>query len=239
MARETHFRQQERRDGLRRVAILAELSEAALDEVAQSCTWRQYDSGERILDYQDASTDVFFLLTGKARAIIYSSEGQAVVFVDLKPATMFGEIAAIDRRPRSAGIEAVEPCAVASLSADKFESLILSEPSVALASLRHLTADVRRLSERVFEFSTMVVQNRIHAELVRLARDAGQRGREVLLSPAPSLSDIASRISTHREAVSREISRLIAIGLVRRQDGNLRITNLARLVELVNEAKGE
>ena len=231
--------QNERVSGLKRLPILAGLSEAAIEPVAQSCLWRRYDAGEQIVGYQDSSTDVYFLLAGKARAIIYSPEGKAVIFADLQPGMMFGEIAAIDRKPRSASIEGLEPCTIASLSTDKFESLMLSEPSVAVATLRHVTADVRRLSERVFEFSTMVVQNRIHAELLRLAGEAGQQHAEVVLTPAPSLSDIANRISTHREAVSRELSRLSAIGLLRREGGDLRITNLAKLVELVDEAKGE
>jgi CRP-like cAMP-binding protein len=229
----------ERIAGLARLPILAKLPDAALERVAQSCTWRQCEPGEQILGYQDTSTDVFFLLAGKARAIIYSLEGRAVVFADLKPATMFGEIAAIDRKARSAGIEALEPCTIASLSADQFEDLMLREPSVALATLRHIAADVRRLSERVFEFSALAVQNRIHAELLRLAGETQQRGPEVVLSPAPSLSDIANRISTHREAVSRELSRLASRGLLRREGGNLRITSLPRLAELVHEAKGD
>src|SRR5262249_14299825 len=175
-----------------------------LEQVAQRWVWRKCDGGKQIVGYQDASTDVFFLLSGKARAIIHSAKGKDVVFVDLKATMMFGEIAAIDRGPRSASIEALEPCLIASLSSDAFEKLMLREPSVAIATLRHVAADVRRLSERVFEFSTLVVQNRIQAELLRLAGEAGERHGEAVLSPAPSLSDIADRISTHREAVSRE-----------------------------------
>lgn len=229
----------ERIAGLARLPILANLPEPALEPVAQSCTWRQYAPGEQVLGYQETSTDVSFLLAGKARAIIYSLEGKAVVFADLKPGAMFGEIAAIDRKARSASIEALEPCTIASLSANQFEALMLREPSVALATLRHVAADVRRLSERVFEFSTLAVQNRIHAELLRLAGEAQPKGAEVVLSPAPSLSDIANRISTHREAVSRELSRLAAGGLLRREGGNLRITSLPKLAELVHEAKGD
>jgi CRP-like cAMP-binding protein len=182
---------------------------------------------------------VFFLLAGKARAVIYSSTGKAVVFVDIKAPTMFGEIAAIDRGPRSASIQALEDCSIASLSADALERLMSREPSVAIAALRHIAGEVRRLSERVFEFSTLAVQNRIQAELLRLAREVGGDDSGVVLSPAPSLSDIANRISTHREAVSRELSRLTGTGLLRREAGNLRITDIAKLAELVAEAKGE
>jgi CRP/FNR family transcriptional regulator, cyclic AMP receptor protein len=72
-----------------------------------------------------------------------------------------------------------------------------------------------------------------------LAADSGQRDGQVLLSPAPSLSDIANRVSTHREAVSRELSRLGSVGLLRRERGDLRIMDIARLAMLVREAKGD
>lgn len=224
---------------LKQVPILSVLPGERLAELARTCKWRDYDAGEQVLSYHDASTEVFFLAAGKARVIIYSAEGKAVVFTDLKPGTMFGEIAAIDRGARSAGVEVTEPSTIASLTASQFESLLLREPAVALATLRHVTAEVRRLSERVLEFSTLVVQNRIHTELLRLAAEANQHQGQALLSPAPSLSDIADRISTHREAVSRELSRLGSVGLLRREGSDLRITDVARLERLVREAKGE
>ena len=231
--------QSERLAALKGVPILAQLSQARLEQVVGTCRWRDYDAGERILSYHDLSTEVFFLAAGKVRVIIYSADGKAVVFTDLKLGAMFGEIAAIDRAPRSAGVEAVQRSTIASLTAIQFERLLLEEPAVAVATLRHVAAEIRRLSERVLEFSTLVVQNRIHAELLRLAADARQENGQALLSPAPSLSDIANRVSTHREAVSRELSRLASIGLVRREGGDLRVPDLARLEMLVREAKGE
>ena len=96
--------QSDRAATLQRVPIFAKLSDSALERLARSCTWGQHESGEEILSFQDASTRILFLLSGKARVVIYSSEGKAVVFRDLTAGTMFGEIAAIDRRPRSASV---------------------------------------------------------------------------------------------------------------------------------------
>jgi CRP-like cAMP-binding protein len=229
----------ERLAALKRVPILSELPQARLELLAGTCRWQDYEAGEEILSYLSPSSEVFFVAAGKVRVIVYSAEGKAVVFTDLRPGAMFGEIAAIDRAARSAGVESVEPSTIASLTAAQFQSLLLDEPVVAVATLRHIAGEVRRLSERVLEFSTLAVQSRIHAELLRLATAAGARQGPVLLSPAPSLSDIADRISTHREAVSRELSRLGAAGLLRREGGDLRVTDVARLDRLVREAKGD
>jgi len=142
-----------------------------------------YDGGGQILSYHDPSTEVFFLAAGRARVIIYSAEARPWCSRTCGP----GNVRRDRRnrsRPRSASVEAIEPCTVASLTAAKFEGLLLRQPAVALATLRHMTEEVRRLSERVLEFSTLVVRNRIHAELLRLAADAGQRDGQSLLSPA-------------------------------------------------------
>ena len=227
----------ERVAALKRVSIFAKLSDSALERIAHRCTWGQHEAGEEILSFQDPSTKILVLLAGKARVVIHSREGKAVVFRDLTAGAMFGEIAAIDMGPRSATVEALASCTVASLSAEHFQRLILEEPPVALATLQHLAANVRRLSERDFEFSTLLVQNRVHAELLRLAMEAGG-GEEVMLSPAPSLSEIAAASVPHREAVSRELSRLAAIGLLRREGVNLTLTSVSKLTKLVHKARG-
>ena len=230
----------ERSAALRLVPALSGLSDSSLARLASICTWRHCKSDTLLLDYQDQSTDVFFILAGKARVMIYAADGNAVVFCHLDCGSMFGELSAIDGGARSAAIETMSDCTVASLTAVQFEHLVTTEPSVGLATIRQLVGDVRRLSERVHEFSTLVVQNRIQAELVRLASATGHRhGNSPLLDPAPSLTDIAERISTRREGVSRELSRLTALGLVRREGSGLRINNLAKLREMVREAKGE
>ena len=108
-------------------------------------------------------------------------------------------------------------------------------PEVAVATLEHLTYLVRRLTERVIEFSTLAVRNRIHAELLRLASERASNGTEVVIAPAPKHAEIASRVSTHREAVTRELNELARSGLVKRSENRLTICSLSDLRRLVEE----
>jgi CRP-like cAMP-binding protein len=103
--------------------------------------------------------------------------------------------------------------------------------------LRRLVACVRELTERVFDFSTLGVQNRLHAELLRLAKQEGVKGNTVRIDPAPRHSDIAGRISTYREQVSRELSEMAKQGLVQRSGSALVIPDVARLERLVAEVR--
>ena len=68
-------------------------------------------------------------------------------------------------------------------------------------------------------FSTLAVSNRIQAELLRLASLAPRAGKSARIAPAPTHTDIASRVSTHREAVTRELNRLSRAGLIERAGG--------------------
>src|SRR4029434_1028674 len=103
-----------------------------------------------------------------------------------------------------------EPCLVACMTASNFKKLLKRDHAVMMALLEHTVAQMRGLTGRVFEFSTLTVNNRIQAELVRLAQGGkllGGRGkcRQVCIDPFPRQVDIANRVSTHREAVTREL----------------------------------
>ena len=153
---------------LQRVALLKGLSPASLERAEQDCRWRRYEPGEPIVEYLDRSDDVFFLLSGEARVIIYSLSGKVVSFHELGAGDMFGEYPAIDGRPRSASVEAKTSCLVATMPAASFKVLLYSEPAAADALLRQLVATIWRLSTRVYEFSAAVMAitgRRIYAEM--------------------------------------------------------------------------
>ena len=80
--------------------------------------------------------------------------------------------------------------------------------------MQHLANLVRLLSERVVEFSPLGVNNRIHAELLRLAKKVSITGGSAGIAPVPTHGDIANRVSTHHEAMIRELNELKHKGLI-------------------------
>ena len=224
---------------LKTVSVLKGLPSETLARVQRRCAWRRYEPGEPIVDYLDGTDDVFFITAGEARVSIYSLAGKAVTFCDLGAGEMFGEYAAIDGAHRSASIEARTSCQVASMPAVAFREVLQSEPAVTLALLRDLVTKVRSLTTRVYEFSALAVNNRIQAELLRLSRLAPREGKSIRIAAAPTHAEIASRISTHREAVTRELNRLSRIGIIERQGGALLVKDVDRLAEMVHDVTGE
>jgi CRP-like cAMP-binding protein len=124
---------------------------------------------------------------------------------------------------------------IASMSAELFWEVLRRHETVCAAVLRRLTRAVRAVQQRVIEFSTLPVRSRLHAELIRLAQ-AGRSHSDsntAVIAPAPTHAEIASRISTHREAVTRELKQLARARLIERRGGALVIRNVAALMDMI------
>jgi len=104
---------------------------------------------------------------------------------DIGAGDWFGDLAAIDGRSRSADVDALEDSLLASLRPVQFRDLLQAHRVVCDRVLDRLVALVRDLTDRVFDFSTLGVQNRVHAELLRLAKEAGVERNVAKIVPAP------------------------------------------------------
>jgi CRP/FNR family cyclic AMP-dependent transcriptional regulator len=224
---------------LEAIAVFSGLPPDTLNRIQSRCSWRRYEPHEPIIEYLDASNDVFFLTAGEARVSIYSIDGKVVTFCDVGPGDMFGEIAAIDGGPRSTSIEARAKCLIASMSGSAFRELLHSEPAVAQAVLRYFAAKIRDLTTRVYELSALAVGNRIRSEVLRLARSSSRQAKSARIDMAPTHAEIASRTSTHREAVTRELNRLSRFGIIEQRGRTLTVKDIDRLAAMVHEVTGE
>src|SRR4029079_16874572 len=84
----------------------------------------------------------------------------------------------------------------------------------------------------------LAVNNRIQAELLRLASLGSQQGKGGRIVPAPTPGELTSAITAHREAVTRELNRLSKIGIIERRGGTLLVKDVDRLAEMVHDATG-
>ncbi|SEA12485.1 Crp/Fnr family transcriptional regulator [Variovorax sp. YR216] len=223
---------------LKHIALLEGLSQQRLDQLAQQCLWQSVPADTPLLLRSEEKSDVYFLVSGQLRVTTYSANGRQITFRDLNEGEHLGEIAAIDGRPRSADVVTLRPSVVASLDRLAFLELLRSEPTVAERVMQNLTSLVRQLSERVIDLSTMGVQNRVHAEVLRLARESGVEGNRARLDPAPTHAELASRVSTNREQVTRELNALQRAGVIEKDRKALVVLDVQRLVAMLAEVRG-
>jgi CRP/FNR family transcriptional regulator, cyclic AMP receptor protein len=223
--------------GLQSITLLKGVPVPALTELSRHCRWRRFEAGQQVISSAAPNQDVYLIVSGRVRATAFSATGRQVTYRDIPGGDWFGDFAAIDGLPRSADVVALEDTFLASISPDRFRRLLHEHPAVCDRVLLRLVAAVRELTERIFDYSTLGVQNRVHAELLRLAKKVGVTGNTARIDPAPRHADIAGQISTYREQVTRELSAMVKAGLIQRAGNALVIPDVDRLEKIVAQVR--
>jgi CRP/FNR family transcriptional regulator, cyclic AMP receptor protein len=195
--------------------LLKDVEAATARRYSQRISQATYEPEALVLDFDDASSDVFFINSGAVRVIVRNAGGREVILGDLREGDIFGEMAAIDEATRSANITALNRSTVSRMSGAAFREMATEVPQVALRVMRVLTGRVRSGNEKLLEFATLQLKHRLYAELLREARPRSGSS-ELVISPPPLQHVLAGRIGGRREAVSREIADLLRKGLLKR-----------------------
>jgi len=220
------------------IPLLRSLDPAARLSLEQRCRWQRYGQHDEIIGRESDSRDVYFVIAGRVRVVNHSLSGREIAFHEMDAGAYFGELAAIDGRPRSASVVALNDSLLASVSPDTFVNLLQDHPAMAIEVLRELAQFVRVSTDRIMELSTLGAHNRVHSEILREARAlAAADNNSARISPIPVHADIASRVSTTRETVARVLSDLAKQGLVVREKNALVVTDLDQLETLVNDVR--
>lgn len=215
------------------------LDPARGEALARQCARKRYAEHELVLDFDDPSSDVYFIVSGDVRVLIRTAAGKEMIFGDFGPGKFFGEMAAIDGAKRSANVTALTNAELLLVPTGVFKEIVLGEPEICERLLRLLTSRVRELNTRLFERSVLDLKHRLYSELLRLSAPRKGVAGQSIVSPPPFQHDLAARIGCRREQVSRELSAMIDEGLAEKIRGGLVLLRPAVLEKRVQEALNE
>lgn len=185
-----------------------------------SALWITAEPGGLILEYDDPSDDVFFVLSGSVRIVIRTLGGREFILDDVAEGGFFGEMAAIDGASRSATVTALHRSRICRVPGAVFVAIMAETPALSRRVMQLLTARIRDANMRLLELSSLDIRHRLYAELLRRAGPPGADGSRSI-SPPPVQQILAQRIGARREPVSREIARLLREGVLARSRGAL------------------
>lgn len=218
---------------LARHAFFAGAPPDVLARVAGHARWFDADPDRVILDFEDPTTDVYFIIHGHVRVSVQTANGERTqILGDFAAGEIVGEMAAIDGVPRSARIEALVRTQMCSLSGRAFNEAVFASRDIGLRLMRLLTSRIRAQNRRLLEMTALPIRLRLVAELLRLSRPKPDGSR--VLNPLPTQEELASRIGARRETISREISALTEAGSVQRTRVSLVLHDPDALQRLVD-----
>jgi CRP/FNR family cyclic AMP-dependent transcriptional regulator len=195
------------------------LPQGVINVLTEKIRAQRYDAGATIVRHNDNQRDLYVVLSGCVRVSLVAIGGRSITFQLLPAGELFGEVSAIDGLSRTASVVAETESVVGQLSSQDLLSLVRSSPEFSLALLERMARLNRRLAGRLFEYHTYDVRGRIYLELIRLTEDNGGA------SFAITDKDMASRVGTTRENVSRIHAQLRKDKLIERSKSNITSIN--------------
>lgn len=199
----------EKINALRKTALFGELNERELAALAERAIERRLKRDEILFVAGDEAAGLFVIAEGSLRAYREGVDGrEQVIHVERAGATI-AELPVFDDKPYPSTVAAEENTTVLFLARRDVKSLCLAHPEIALAALKMLSGRLRKCAELVEALSLHEVDHRLARWILAEARARGKStGKGLELTLVLTNQQIAARIGSVREVVSRALTRL-------------------------------
>jgi CRP/FNR family cyclic AMP-dependent transcriptional regulator len=214
---------------LARVKLFSGVQETDLLTLAAQSQPSFFGPGQVISSTETDPNRLVIILTGEARALVVAPNGRSVHLrgsPDLPFSSFF-----LNERPSDMviTIEAAQPTTALFVRAPAFLQFLSQHPAIYLRLLAQQADEFADVVEQFVEVVTLSVKARLIRELLKLARTANVSQNSATISDPPTHVELARRINSNRETVSREISRLQYDGMLVRTEDSLIIPDIRRL----------
>ncbi len=201
-------------DFLRKSVLFRNLPESDLRKISLKFEFMDLPMGEVLFYEKDTSSDMYLILEGKVRASLFDEHGNELVLAELGPGEFLGEMSMIDQLPRSATVIAEEPTKLASLSRDAFLKILRENPDISVNVIKALVARLRRTDYMVEALAFRNVESRIVKFLLEVGREMGVTENGKFKVRKMTHRDLASRVGSSREAVTKALKALNFKGVI-------------------------
>jgi len=193
-------------DALRKIPLFSNVDNQDLERIAAASVVRSFPKNSIVITEGDSSNSLYVILSGEVKVFVSDEDGKTNTISRYSAGDYFGELSLIDEEPRSASVETISKCKIAILSRNYFVGYIERHPRVAISLLKGVSQRLRVTTDHARNLALMDVFGRIVSVLLQEAVE--EQGR--LITPALTQQDIADRVGSSREMVSRILKDLRA-----------------------------
>lgn len=212
---------------LKQIPLFAHLKDAQLKEIASRCKNIQFKKGAVVFHKTDMSTDLYIVNSGSFKAVLSDEEGDEMVLANFEKGAFFGELSLLDGKGRSATIVADKDSELAVLNKDVFFDLITKDPRIAVSLMTTLVDRLRKADEMIESLAFQEVGERLVRSLMESASKDQMPAKGFLSCDKVTHKELAARIGSSREAVSKCMKVLTSRGIVKEAEGSLLISENA------------
>jgi CRP/FNR family cyclic AMP-dependent transcriptional regulator len=187
-------------------ALFVDLAPKALEFLADRAIRLDLERGRTIFHQRDEGDTLYVIADGLVKVWVSSGEGGEMVLATLRSPDAFGELSAVDGRPRSASATTLEPTTLVAVDRATLLDAVHHHPGVADGMLRALGGLARRITEQTSDLVFLDLAGRLAKTLATLAdRDGTAEGDTVVLELPLTQTELAEMVGGSRQSVNQSL----------------------------------
>jgi CRP-like cAMP-binding protein len=221
-----------RRELLRNSTLFSHLDDTEADAIMAGAPVRHYPEAARIFAKGDPGDSMMAVLHGRVAISDPSPDGRQVLLTVFHEGDVFGEMALIDGKERSANATAAAECDLLVVSRQSFLRLLEHRPDVCLGLMIVLCDRLRRTNQQVEDFAFLGIERRVAKVLLRLADEMDQ-AKASRLGIRISQRALGELVGGSRERINKILHDWRRSGIIAIENRSVQIRDVQALVDLV------
>lgn len=219
------------REVLRGSALLARLSDEEIDAILARARLARYSAGDQIMAKGDPGENMMAVLKGRVSIGLPSPDGRQVVLSVLRSGNVFGEIALLDGRERSADAIALTRCEILVIPRRSLWLLLERRMDLCIDLMLVLCDRLRHTNQQVEDLAFLDLPSRMARVLLRLLGDNEGHGEQPTVRISQrTLGELAGG---SRESINKHLNLWKESGDISIEKGAIVIRNVTGLVKYV------
>jgi CRP/FNR family transcriptional regulator, cyclic AMP receptor protein len=207
---------------LAKTELFGKLEPSTVEQVANRLHTVQFKRGQTIYARGDAGNALYLVKSGQIRFSVVSGDGRELSVRVAKAGEIIGEVAVLDRQPRTATAVALSAVTAHSLSRTDLDRLLLQEPQLARNAIDFLCHRLRDTTDQLESIALYPIEVRLaRFLLIALKGESGQGGKRVPLELGFSQGELAQLLGASRPKVNFALGILEEAGAIGRTSDRL------------------
>lgn len=220
---------------LKKSLLFSGLADSDLAELAAITVRRKFSKGETLFSEGEEATGFYLLVSGSVKMCRLSADGREKVLHFVKPRETFAEAAFFGDGTYPAEARAQAAGEALYIPRNGFLELLGGNPNFTLNLVVSLSLMLRQFVRQIEELSFADVTSRLASFLVRRSVEkSSSYGGITYIDLGIKKGELASRLGTASETISRTLRKLKDEGIIEVQGGRVvvhRMDKLQRLAE--------
>jgi CRP-like cAMP-binding protein len=212
--------------------LFGQLSSLELDMLVARARIERYRVGQTVFVSQSEGRGMMAVLSGRVRISAMSRDGRELVLNSIEAGEVFGELALLDGKERTADAVAALDSELLVLERREFVPFLEEHPLLAMRLLAIVTERLRQTTAQATEIALLRLESRLAKQLLKLLGGQGAVVNGAVVGARLTQRQLGQMVGASRESVNKQFADWQRRGIAQFRAGTITVINAAALRDL-------